>query len=84
MFAIINTYFNLLTYQGPGRGYHTEISKSVLIVHPENTKAGKVFDVRHKFKMRMGAHYISVYIEDDESKRDCLYADVGEENFHYQ
>ena len=33
-FAIIETYFNLLTRQGLGRGYYTEPSKSILIVHP--------------------------------------------------
>ena len=33
-FEIIKTYFNSLARQGPGRGYHPEMSKIVLIVHP--------------------------------------------------
>ena len=33
-FAIIEIYFNSLTHQGPGRGYYSKPSKSVLIVHP--------------------------------------------------
>ena len=39
MVAIIETYFNLLTHQGPGRGYHHEPSKNLLILHPENLEA---------------------------------------------
>ena len=35
-FPIIETYFNLLTRQDPGHGYHPKPCKSVLIVHPEN------------------------------------------------
>ena len=40
-FAIIETYFNSLTRQGPGRGYHLKPPKSVLIVHPDNLKTVK-------------------------------------------
>ena len=32
-FAILETYFYLLTRQGPGRGYHPDLTKSLLIVH---------------------------------------------------
>ena len=39
-FAIFETYFSFLTRQGPGRRYHPEPSKIVLIVHPRNLKAG--------------------------------------------
>ena len=31
-FARLETYFDSLTYQGPGQGYHPKPSKSVLIV----------------------------------------------------
>ena len=40
-FAIIETYFNSLTRQGPGRGYYPKSSNSVRIVHPDNLKSGK-------------------------------------------
>ena len=68
--AILETYFYSLTRQGPGRGYHPEPSKSVLIVRLENVEAGKLFGRRHGFKVCTGAHYLGGYIGDDESKRD--------------
>ena len=40
-FAIIGTYFNSLTRQRSDRGYHTEPSKSVLILHPDNLSPEK-------------------------------------------
>ena len=40
-FAIIETYLNLLMRQVPGTGYNTKPSKSILIVHPRDIKAGK-------------------------------------------
>ena len=46
-FARIETYFDLLTRQGSGRGYHPKPSKSVLIVRPDNIEAGKVFGRSH-------------------------------------
>ena len=33
-FAILNTYFDSLTCQGPVRGYHPKPTKIVLIVRP--------------------------------------------------
>ena len=42
-FVIIETYFDLMTRQGLGRGYHPEPSKRLLIVRLENLEAGKVF-----------------------------------------
>ena len=41
-FARLDTYFYSLTRQGPGREYHPDPTKSVLIVRPENIEAGKV------------------------------------------
>ena len=41
MFARIETYFDSLTRQGPGRVYYPKLSKSVLIVHLENIEVGK-------------------------------------------
>ena len=37
----IETYFESLARQGPGRGYYNGIYNSVLIVHPENLEARK-------------------------------------------
>ena len=64
--------FNFLTRQGPGRGYHPKLSKSVLVVHPENLKDGKVFGARNGFKLFTGACYLGGYIGDNESKHDWL------------
>ena len=46
-FTRLETYFDLLTLQGLGRGYHPEPSKSVLIVRSENIEARKLFGRRH-------------------------------------
>ena len=62
----------MLTLQGPGRGYYTELSKSVLIVRPENLEAGKEFEAYHGFKVCTGARYLGGYIGDDESKRNWM------------
>ena len=50
-FAGLETYFDSLTLQGPGRGYHPELTKGVLIIRLENLKAGKVFGARHGFRV---------------------------------
>ena len=59
-FAIIETYFDSLTRQVPGRGYYHEQPNSVLIVHSENIEARKEFGSRHRFKVCTGARYIGV------------------------
>ena len=59
-FSRIETYFNSVTRQGLGRGYYPERYKILLIVHPENIQAVKVFFERHRFKVCTGAHYIEV------------------------
>ena len=51
MFAILETYFDLLTRQILGQGYYPEPYKSVLIIRTDNLKAGKVFGARHGFKV---------------------------------
>ena len=50
-FARIETYFDSLTCQGPGRRYYPEPSKSILLVHPENIEDKKKCGARHKFKV---------------------------------
>ena len=71
-FAILDTCFDLLTLQGPGRGYYPEPSKIVLIVRPQNLEAGKVFGACHVFKVCTDAHYFGGYIGDNESKHYWL------------
>ena len=39
-FVRLETYFDLITRQGPGRGYHPDPTKSVLILRPENIEVG--------------------------------------------
>ena len=71
-FARLETYFDSITHQGLGRGYHRQQSKSVLIVRPENLEAVKLFGRRHRFKVLTGARYLGDYIGENESKRDWL------------
>ena len=71
-FARLKTYFDSLKRHDPGRGYHPELSKRLLIVRPDNLKAGKLFGKRHGFRVCTGAHYLGNYIRDDESKCDWL------------
>ena len=72
MFTRLETYFDSLTRHVPGRGYHPESTKSVLIVHPENLEAEKLFGARHRFRVCTSARYLGGYIRDDESKRDWM------------
>ena len=62
----------MLTCQGTGHEYHLEISKSVLVVHPDNIEDGNVFGACHGFKVCTGVRYLGIYIGDDESKCDWL------------
>ena len=62
---ILEIYFYLLTCQVPGRGYHPDPTKSVLMVRPENLEAGKVFGGHHRFRVYTGAGYLGDYIGDD-------------------
>ena len=72
MFARLETYFDSLTRQGLGRGYHPEPTKSVLIVRPDNIEAGKLIGARHVFRACTGAHYLGGYIGDNKSKHNWL------------
>ena len=71
-FAIIDTYFDSLTHQGPRRRYYPKPSKSVLIVRPENLEARKEFGARYVFQVCMGARYLGGYIGEDKSKIDWM------------
>ena len=62
----------MLTCQGTGHEYHLEISKRVLVVHPDNIEDGNVFGTCHGFKVCTGVRCLGSYIEDDESKPDWL------------
>ena len=70
--ARLETYFDSLTHHSPGQGYHPEPSKSVLILHPQNLEAGKVFVERYGSRVCMGAHYLGGYIGGNNSKRNWL------------
>ena len=72
MFVIIETYFDSLTLQGPGRGYYPKLFKSVLILHLDNLEARKYFGENHVFKVCTGARYLGGYIRDDKYNIDCL------------
>ena len=72
MFTRIEDYFNLLTHQGPGSVYYTKPYIIVMIVHTDNIEAGKMFGIRHGFKVCKGGCYTGLYIKDDESKIDWL------------
>ena len=72
MSSRLETYFDSLTRQGLGQGYHPDPTKILLIVRPENLEAGKVFGARHIFRVFTGARYFGGYIGDDNSKRDWL------------
>ena len=52
--------------------FYTKPSKSVLIVHLNNTEAGKLIGLRHVFKVCTGARYLGRYIGDEYSKHDWL------------
>ena len=67
-FTRIETYFNSLILQGPGRRYYPKLSKSVLILHPDNLEAGKEFGASPGFKVCTSTHYLGGYIGDNESK----------------
>ena len=72
IFVRIETYFNLLTRQGPGRGHYPKPSKSILIMRPDNIGTIKEFGARHGFKLCTGARYLRGCIGDNKPKRDWL------------
>ena len=72
MFASLETYFDLLTRQGPRRRYHPKPSNSVLIVRPDNLETGKLFEACHGSKVCTVARYLGSYSLDDESKHNWL------------
>ena len=55
-----------------GKKASRKISKRVLIVHPENLEARKVFGTRHGFRVCTGVYNIRGYIGNDEYKKYCL------------
>ena len=56
----------------PGRVYYYKPSKIVLIMQPDNITSGIEFDLRHRFKVCMGTHYLGGFIGDEEYKHDWL------------
>ena len=72
MFNLLERYFKALKHNGPAWGYYPEPSKSILVAHPQNLKAGELFGRRHGFKVCTGVLYLGGYIRDDVSKGDWL------------
>ena len=67
-FDNLEKYFNSFKINVPDQGYYPKPTKIVLIVHPENIKAGELFVDHHGFTFYTGARYIRVYIGDNKSK----------------
>ena len=70
--------------QRPGAGVLPQYHKKNLIVHPDNLKAGKLFDARRGFKVFTGAHNLGSHLGDDESKyvRIKYWKEKWERNIH--
>ena len=43
-----------------------------MIVHPDNPETGKMFGLRHRFKVFTGTYYLGCFIGDDKSKCNWL------------
>ena len=72
MFNHLDTYFKLLKNYLPTRGYLSNPTKSILVVHTQNLEAGEEFGQRHGFKVCMGARYLGVYIRYEKTKGDWI------------
>ena len=71
-FDNIGLYFNLLKKIGLGSGYYPKPSKSVLIMHLDNSAEGKELGVLHRFKVCTGTRYLGSFIGGNEPKREWL------------
>ena len=72
MFENIEDYFNSLTQAVPERGYYPNPKESILIVHPNNSKAEICFGEHHGFKICMGVCYLRGFIAYDASKWEWM------------
>ena len=68
----LESCFNLLKHYVPAWGYYPDPTKSIMIVHPNNLKAGRLFGLCHGFKVYTGVSYLGSYIGDDKSKGDWI------------
>ena len=84
MFDNVKLYCISLKRNSPAWGYYPNTTKIILIVHPYNIEAGKLFVARHVFKFFTGALYLGGYIGDDKSKREWLknWKEKRERNIH--
>ena len=71
-FNNLELYFNFLKFNVLERGYYTDPTKTILIVHPENIVAGKWFSAHHGFTVFTVARYLGGYIQDNEYKHSWL------------
>ena len=70
MFNHLEIYFKALKHNVPAQGYCPDPTKSILVMHQQNLKAGELFGQRNGFKVCTGARYLGGYIGDDTSKGD--------------
>ena len=71
-FDDILNYFNVLTNEGPARGYFPEPSKSILIVKPQSVEAAKAKFQHLGFQVVTGARYLGGFIGTEESKMEWV------------
>ena len=67
-FDHLENFFKSLKRNGPALRYLPNPTKSILVMHPQNLKAGDEFGRRHGFKVRTGGNYLGSYIGDDKTK----------------
>ena len=72
MFDKLERYFNWLKHNVPDQGYYPDPTKIILVVHPQNLKAGELFVQFNLFKVCIDARYLGGYIVYDISKGDSL------------
>ena len=72
MFDNLKLYFNSLKCNGLMWGYYPDSTIIIMIVHPDNLKAGEWFGTHHWFTDFTGVICLHSYIRDDNSKIDWI------------
>ena len=68
MFDHLDNYFKALKRKVPERGYFSDPTKKIIVVHPQNPESGEEFRRRHGFRVCTSACCIWGYIRDDKNK----------------
>ena len=76
-FYNLELYFNQLKYNILVQDYYPNTTKRIMIVHPDNLRAGKMFGVHHGLRVCTNASYLGSYTGGDESKRKWLKDQTG-------